>query len=136
MKGRENMLDITQDKIRIRLLQPDDAAILLKWMTDMRVLEFYEGRDKRYTEEMIHEDFFEEDDSVMKAILEYDGKPIGYGQIYEITDGHEEGAPCYEEYKYDNRSETVYGIDQFIGEPDYWDRGIGAEYLKLVLKFL
>lgn len=125
------MLDIIQDKIRIRAMRPDDAAVLLKWMTDMRVLEFYEGRDKRYTEELIYEDFFEEDDdAAIKVILEYGGKPIGYGQIYEILDEY------YGEYEYENRGETVYGIDQFIGEPDYWNRGIGTEYLKLVLKFL
>ena len=47
------MVDITQDKIRIRTMVPGDAAALLKWMTDARVLEFYEGRDKRYTEELI-----------------------------------------------------------------------------------
>lgn len=46
---------------------PDDAAVLLKWMTDMRVLEFYEGRDKRYTPELIQEDFFED---------EYSGSPL------------------------------------------------------------
>lgn len=110
---------------------PDDAAILLKWMTDIRVLEFYEGRDKRYTEELIYEDFFEEDDAAaIKVILEYDRKPIGYGQIYVVT------GELYEEYEYENRNETVYGIDQFIGEPDYWSRGIGTEYLGLVLKFL
>lgn len=113
---------------------PDDAAVLLKWMTDMRVLEFYEGRDKRYTQELIQEDFFEDeeddDKNMIKAILEYDSKPIGYGQIYGITG---EG---YEEYGYENRNEAVYGIDQFIGEPDYWNRGIGTEYLRLVLKFL
>ena len=128
------MLDIVQDKIRIRTMASDDAVVLLKWMTDMRVLEFYEGRDKRYTPELIQEDFFrrdeEDDGNVIKAILEYDGKPIGYGQIYSIT------GEAYEEYGYENRNETVYGIDQFIGEPDYWNRGIGTEYLKLVLKFL
>lgn len=128
------MLDTIQDKIRIRTMASDDAAVLLKWMTDTRVLEFYEGRDKRYTPELIQEDFFEEDEedggNVIKVILEYDGKPIGYGQIYGIT------GEVYEEYGYENRNETVYGIDQFIGEPDYWNRGIGTEYLKLVLQFL
>ena len=110
------MLDIIQDKIRIRTMASDDAAVLLKWMTDMRVLEFYEGRDKRYTPELIQEDFFrrdeEDDGNVIKAILEYDGKPIGYGQIYSIT------GEAYDEYGYENRNET------------------GTEYLKLVLKFL
>lgn len=128
------MLDIVQDKIRIRTMASDDAAVLLKWMTDMRVLEFYEGRDKRYTPELIQEVFFEDDEedgeNMIKAILEYDSKPIGYGQIYGIT------GEAYEEYGYVNRNETVYGIDQFIGEPDYWNRGIGTEYLRIVLKYL
>lgn len=125
------MVDITQDKIRIRTMVPGDAAALLKWMTDARVLEFYEGRDKRYTEELIREDFFEENnDSVMKVIVEYDGVPIGYGQIYPM------GGEDYGHYGYDNRNETVYCLDQFIGEPDYWNKGIGTEYIKLVLKFL
>ena len=110
---------------------PGDAAALLKWMTDARVLEFYEGRDKRYTEELIREDFFEENnDSVMKVIVEYDGVPIGYGQIHPM------GGEDYGHYGYDNRNETVYCLDQFIGEPDYWNKGIGTEYIKLVLKFL
>ena len=91
----------------------EDSAVLLKWMTDMRVLEFYEGRDKKYTEELIYEDFFEEDDEIaLKVILEYDGKPIGYGQIYEMIDDY------YGHYGYENRNETLYCIDQFIGEPD------------------
>lgn len=125
------MLDIRQDKIRIRTMVSEDSAVLLKWMTDMRVLEFYEGRDKKYTEELIYEDFFEEDDEIaLKVILEYDGKPIGYGQIYEMIDDY------YGHYGYENRNETLYCIDQFIGEPDYWNRGIGTEYMRLVLKFL
>lgn len=52
------MVDITQDKIRIRAMVAGDATALLKWMTDARVLEFYEGRDRQYTEELIREDFF------------------------------------------------------------------------------
>ena len=66
---------------------PGDAAALLKWMTDARVLEFYEGRDRQYTGELIREDFFEKDnDFVMKVIVEYGGLPIGYGQIYPMGD--------------------------------------------------
>ena len=76
----------------------EDATVLLKWMTDMRVLEFYEGRDKRYTPELIQEDFYED---------------------YEEDDGDDENV-----------------IKAFIGEPDYWNRGIGTEYLKPALKFL
>ena len=27
-------------------------------------------------------------------------------------------------------------MDQFIGEPEYWSRGIGSKYVQMVLKFL
>ena len=42
-------MEIVQDKIRIRTLTNDDFPLMLKWLTDYRVLEFYGGRDKKYT---------------------------------------------------------------------------------------
>ena len=57
----------------------DDAAVLLKWMTDMRGLEFYEGRDKRYTPELIQEDFFEEDE-------ENGGNGFGYDPVFYLPE--------------------------------------------------
>ena len=32
--------------------------------------------------------------------------------------------------------EIVYGMDQFIGEPNYWSKGIGTRYIKLIFEFL
>ena len=32
---------------------PDDSVVLLKWMTDMRVLEFYEGRDSVFISDRV-----------------------------------------------------------------------------------
>ena len=43
------MIDITDKDIRIRTLNENDFPLLLKWLSDERVLEFYEGRDKKYT---------------------------------------------------------------------------------------
>ena len=31
--------------------------------------------------------------------------------------------------------EIVYGMDQFIGEPNYWSKGIGTRYIKLIFEF-
>ena len=42
------MIDITDKDIRIRTLNENDFPLLLKWLSDERVLEFYEGRDKKY----------------------------------------------------------------------------------------
>ena len=46
-------MDIVQDRLRIRKLKNDDFPLMLKWLTDERVLEFYGGRDKKYTLESL-----------------------------------------------------------------------------------
>ena len=51
------MIDITDKDIRIRTLNENDFPLLLKWLSDERVLEFYEGRDKKYTLEEIKKHF-------------------------------------------------------------------------------
>ena len=50
-------MEIVQDKIRIRTLTNDDFPLMLKWLTDDRVLEFYGGRDKKYTLESLKEHY-------------------------------------------------------------------------------
>jgi len=80
--------------------------------------EYYDGRDKKYTAETIKEHYAEnQENEVIRVIIEYDNIPIGYGQMYQLYD------ESYEEYQYHNNNETVYGMDQFIGEPEYWNKG-------------
>lgn len=125
------MIDIINDDIRIRTLNDNDFPLLLKWLTDERVLEFYEGRDKKYTLEEIKKHFSEKwEDEVFRVIFEYQGKPIGYGQIYKMYD------ELYDDYHYPRSNEIVYGMDQFIGEPNFWSKGIGTKYTKMVFEFL
>lgn len=62
------MIDIKKDDIRIRTLTETDYILIYKWLTDERVLEFYEGRDKKYTLEEIAEHFSEEwEDEVFRV---------------------------------------------------------------------
>lgn len=62
------MVDITYGGIKIRTLAKEDSKMLLKWLTDPRVLEYYEGRDKKFTEELIDREFFQEDnDTAVKV---------------------------------------------------------------------
>ncbi len=125
------MIDITDNDIRIRTLNENDFPLLLKWLSNERVLEFYEGRDKKYTLEEIKKHFSEKwEDEVFRVIIEYKGTPIGYGQIYKMYD------ELYDDYNYPRSNEIVYGMDQFIGEPDYWSKGIGTKYTKIVFDFL
>lgn len=58
------MIDIINERIRVRTLNDNDFPLILKWLTDERVLEFYEGRDKKA--------FFRKmGDEVFRVIIEY-----------------------------------------------------------------
>lgn len=124
-------MNIFDNDLRIRTLSDEDFPLLYKWLSDERVLEFYGGRDKKYTLETIKEHYTEPwEDEVIRVIIEYLGKPIGYGQIYKMYD------ELYKDYHYPKTNEIVYGMDQFIGEVEYWSKGIGTKYIKMIFDFL
>jgi len=121
--------------VALRPLADSDAEILLKWLTDPRVLEWYEGRDQTFTPERVREDFFGEEPGLRRCTIEYEGTPVGYVQLYPID---EEG---FAEYEYSPAEKNLpgflaFGVDQFIGEPDYWNRHIGRAFLRLLLNYL
>ena len=124
-------MDIVNDNLRIRTLTEKDFPLMLKWLTDDRVLQFYGGRDKKHTLETLKEHNTEPwEDEVIRVIIEYNGQPIGYGQIYKMYD------ELYDDYQYPRSNEIVYGMDQFIGEVDYWSKGIGTKYTRMIFDFL
>ena len=53
----KNGIYLTREPVTVRPLTPEHAPFLLKWMTDPRVLEFYEGPDAVFTPERILKDF-------------------------------------------------------------------------------
>lgn len=52
-------MNIVENEICIRTLIDDDFPLMLKWLTDERVLEFYGGRDKKYTLESLKKHYTE-----------------------------------------------------------------------------
>lgn len=42
----------------------------------------------------------------------------------------------YDDYHYPRSNDIVYGMHQFIGEVDYWSKGIGTKYTKMIFEFL
>ena len=42
----------------------------------------------------------------------------------------------FDEYQYDKITKNVYGVDLFIGEPDYWGQGIGTSIMKIITQYL
>lgn len=118
-------------RVSFRTMNEDDLVLMLKWLTDDRVLEFYDGRDKKYTYETICEHYKEQwADELYRVIIEYDEIPIGYAQIYRVQD------ELFDEYHYPKTDEMVFAMDQFIGEPEYWNMGIGTEYCRVACQYL
>lgn len=112
----------------VRELRSEDAPLLLQWLSNPEVLAFYEGRDVRFTPEMIREKFF--DGELSRCIVEWEGKPAGYIQFYPV-----EGEDRLE-YQFTGPEQIVFAMDQFLGEPELWGKGIGRRFIRLILTHL
>ncbi len=116
--------------LRVRTLEAADVQNLCRWLSDPAVLEFYEGRDRPLDPETARREYLAKPgDPVTGCIVEWDGKPIGYVQFYPL-DGAEKTAFGY------SSAECVVGMDQFIGEPAYWNQGIGTRLVTAMVEYL
>ena len=121
---------VKNDRLFVRELSKEDKFLLAKWLSDPEVLQYYEGRDRPLDLAQVEEDFFGEADDETRCLILYDEKPIGYVQFYPV--GDEERRI----YGYSNPSEILYGMDQFIGEPEYWNKGIGTQLVEMLVAYL
>jgi aminoglycoside 6'-N-acetyltransferase len=115
-------------EITVRELNKTDEEFLVTWLSNPKVLEYYEGRDRPHDIAMVRESFYMSDEET-RCIVEYKGKRIGYIQFYPLD---EESRLAYEYQKHEN----IYGTDQFIGEIEYWNRGIGKKLVKSMVEYL
>lgn len=121
---------IERDNFKIRSLIEQDIAILTKWLSDIAILEFYGGRDKPYNLESVKAKFFSgQDTHIQRCIVEYNDIPIGFVQFYPLEDT-EKGKYGYP------LEQQVYGMDQFIGEPQYQGKGLGTQLIRLVIEYI
>jgi aminoglycoside 6'-N-acetyltransferase len=107
----------------------DDYSLLARWLTDERVLAFYEGRDNPFPVERVQAKYAPRvlaEEGITACILEYENWPVGYLQFYLAERS---------EYQFDGQGK-VYALDLFIGEPDYWGKGFGTQFLILLLRYL
>jgi aminoglycoside 6'-N-acetyltransferase len=128
---------IQQDEITIRLMQDEmhDYKLMAKWLTDEQVLKFYEGRDNPFDLERIIETYkpaIEGNDPVVPYVFYYQNIPIGYLQYCALNDLSQTDRQLY----YLEQTDYVYGIDLFIGETDYWNKGIGTKILSAIITYL
>lgn len=114
--------------IELRKLIEEDKYRLLKWLTDPRVLRFYEGRDNPFTLFKVEASFFDGNLEETRCIVIHEDTPIGYIQHYPIGENERKI------YGYSDSEDVIFGMDQFIGEPEYWDKGIGTELVNLTIE--
>lgn len=127
---RNDKMLFQNDKLSVRLLELKDDSLIVKWLSDPSVLEFYEGRDNVFDLEKVHEKFYDREPGVVRCIVEFDKIPIGYIQYYQV-DSDERKL-----YGYTEVPDVIYGMDQFIGEVTYWNNGIGTLLVNSMVEFL
>ncbi len=123
-------ISLREDPVALRPLTPKDTGLLLQWLTDPRNLEYWEGPGTVFTPERIREDFYEDPDPTSRCVIRFEGRDVGYVQFYPLD---REG---FEAYGYPYTQEPVFGIDQFIGVPELWGRGIGRRFIRLLCGWL
>jgi aminoglycoside 6'-N-acetyltransferase len=109
---------------------PADYRLLARWLTDERVLEYVYGRDNAHPYERVVERYGPRargEDPVRPCIISYRGEEIGYVQYYPVANASD--------YGLDDAADT-YAADIFIGEPRYWNRGIGTRALSALARHI
>lgn len=123
-------MERTNGRIKIRPIKENDKYIIKKWLSDPEVLQFYEGRDRPFTLEMVEEKFMKGSPPVSRCIVTFEDREIGYLQYYPIDEEERD------KYGYSQSQEVIYGTDQFIGESALWNQGIGTLMINEVKKYL
>lgn len=125
------------DFITVRKLKDcqDDYNLILKWLSDLDVCEYYEGRTKPFNYEMVLDKFEERAkgiDPVVVGIIECNNIEVGWIQYYTTKLGEYHETDVVDRNKYRNS----YGIDIVIGEKLFWNRGIGTYTMQLTTDYL
>ncbi|QUG43394.1 GNAT family N-acetyltransferase [Psychrobacillus sp. INOP01] len=120
---------IQTNELNIRAMSESDYPYMVKWLNDDLVIENY---GPRLTLEEVISKYgprINNDHYVVPCIVEYKDELVGYIQYYKTPKEQLKiyGYPL---------EESIYGIDQFIGEPELWGKGIGTQMINTLLECL
>ncbi|HSJ37145.1 MAG TPA: GNAT family N-acetyltransferase [Planococcus sp. (in: firmicutes)] len=118
--------------MEIRKMGHEDLGLMTKWLNTKEVLEFFGDPAAPPSARQVREKYgprIDGDVAVESYIVETEGRPFAFMQCYKLS------AADYESYGY-SIEETIYGIDQFIGEPSLLGRGYGTQMVKKFLEFI
>lgn len=115
--------------LSIRAMSESDYPCMTKWLNDDLVIEYY---GPRLSFEQVISKYgprINGDHYVKPCIVEYKDKRIGYMQYYRTPKEQLKlyGYPA---------EESIYGIDQFIGEAGLWGKGLGTKMINALLEYL
>ncbi|WP_405098724.1 GNAT family N-acetyltransferase [Oceanobacillus sp. FSL H7-0719] len=116
--------------VSIRNMKHTDYEVMAQWLSTKEVLEFYGDVNSPFTLQQVknkYEPRVNGDIPVIPYIVELDKTPIGFMQQYKLKEEKQK------EFGYP-KSLTVYGIDQFIGYPNIFNKGIGTEMIRIFIK--
>ncbi len=119
-------------RLSFRPVVDADVALLVRWLNDPRVGEWREGVTVPYDGDYVRRELCS-DESVTRAIVEFDGEPIGWQQWYSFDGPDEQEVRV--EYDLEVGS-GAYGIDQFIGESHLHGQGFGSAQVRAVSDWL
>jgi len=111
-----------------------DYAHLLQWLAIPEVLQWYEGRDKTFDLADVLAEYGpggeHERNGTIPAIIELDGDPVGYVQLYELNDPDDAAGFDLD----DGRG--IWSFDVYLGRPDLFGRGVGRAVCRAAAEHL
>jgi len=119
--------------LALRPLRDDaaDRALLARWLTDPRLLEWYHGRDDPHDEARVREKYGPRarGETPLRCFLAEEGSaPVGYVQGYPLEAWPETRALL-------PAPAGAWGIDYFL-DPDRWHRGLGPRMIGAMVDHL
>ncbi|MFC4712733.1 GNAT family N-acetyltransferase [Planococcus dechangensis] len=114
------------DNVSIRKMNHADLETMARWLSTEAVLKFYGDVNSPFSLQQVEKKYgprIDGDVLVVPFIVELNGAPIGFMQYYKIEKCEQQtfGYPA---------NLDVYGIDQFIGVPSLFNKGLGTIMVK------
>lgn len=118
--------------MKIRKMIHEDLELMTEWLNTKEILEFFGDPAAPPSAKQVQKKYaprIEGAIAVEPYIAETDGRPFAFLQCYRLRNKD------YASYGY-SIEETVYGIDQFIGEPALFNKGYGTQLVTEFVQFI
>lgn len=120
-------------KIRFKSLDSADLQCLYEWFQQPEIKHWY-AKDQSFSKQEIIAKYsprVKEEDKIPSFIIWYENKPIGFIQYYALLNFLPEGILDFSHRLFDDIApKDIAGIDLFIGEAHYLNKGIGTKVIE------